>query len=513
MGPLLWGLAAVTVALAGLLFRESLGPLVDSWDDESHTHGVLIPFIAAFLIWQKKDELEQTPWRGSWTGTALVGLALVVFVLGELAALYKVGQYAFVLLLGALLLAMVGWRPFSRVWTAVFILLLAIPLPGVFYAQLSLFLQNVSSEGGVWLIRMAGIEVLLEGNVIDLGPMQLEVAEACNGLRYLFPLLTLGFIAAYFYQGRLWQRVLLFLSILPITVAMNSIRIGLIGITVEHWGLEMAEGLIHDLEGWVFFVGAFIALMLEVLLLSRLTGDRRPLRDILGLVYPAPTPAGAERVQRAPPRPFLGASALVLLAVVAAQVVPERTDDLPDRRALGEFPLRLGDWHSTTVKVDQIFLDALQNSDHLMRDFAAPGYLPVNLWIDYYDNQRKGRGVHSPEACLPAGGYEIAYLDEYLVPGVQVSGKPLVVNRSLMTKGDQRELVYFFFPQRGRLLTWEYEIKWYILWDALTRNRTDGALVRLIAPVPGGADVAEADRALTALAAEIAPILPQYVPD
>ena len=126
-----------------------------------------------------------------------------------------------------------------------------IPLPEFVLANLSTRLQLLSSQLGVAFIRLFDISVFVEGNVIDLGGYKLQVAEACSGLRYLFPLMTLGFLMACFYKGARWKRVVLFLSSIPITVLMNSIRIGIIGVTVERWGIRMAEGFLHDFRaGW-----------------------------------------------------------------------------------------------------------------------------------------------------------------------------------------------------------------------------------------------------------------------
>ena len=86
-----------------------------------------------------------------------------------------------------------------------------IPLPQFVLANLSTKLQLLSSQLGVWFMRLFDISVFLEGNVIDLGGYKLQVAEACSGLRYLFPLMTLGFLMAYFYKGALWKRIVLFL--------------------------------------------------------------------------------------------------------------------------------------------------------------------------------------------------------------------------------------------------------------------------------------------------------------
>jgi EpsI family protein len=121
--------------------------------------------------------------------------------------------------------------------------------------------------------------------------------------------------------------------------------------------------------------------------------------------------------------------------------------------------------------------------------------------------------VHSPRSCLPGGGWQLRGFAQRTLPNVRVNGQPIPVNRSVVELGEQRELVYYWFQQRGRAMTNEFEVKWALFSDALTRHRTDGALIRLITPLPPGADEAAADRRLTGIAAQIAPTLPRYVPN
>ena len=138
---------------------------------------------------------------------------------------------------------------------------------------------------------------------------------------------------------------------------------------------------------------------------------------------------------------------------------------------------------------------------------------PVNLYVAWYDSQQSGRSAHSPSTCLPGGGWEMKEFGQVDVPGVAVEGRQLRVNRALIAMGPNRQLVYYWFQQRGRVLTNEYLVKWYLFWDALTRRRTDGALVRLTAPLVEGQDVTEADRELADFARETAPRLRAYIPD
>lgn len=512
--PTCWVAVTVALVIAGGIFFDSLRLVVGGWESEEYSHGYIIPFITLFLVWQQKDRLEQMKFKGSWLGVGIVFLGLVLFVLGELATIYAVTQYAFVVTLLGMALALMGWQPFLLVAVPIAILFFTIPLPAFLYNNLSQQLQLLSSEIGAWFIRLFGISVFLDGNVIDLGAMKLQVVEACNGLRYLFPLMTLGFIAAYFYKVAFWKRALVFLSTAPITVLMNSFRIGMIGVTVEYWGKEMAEGFLHDFEGWAVFMASLAVLLLEMWLLTWIGRDRRPLREVFGLEFPDSTPKNVETRRRTLPLPFQVGFVLLLSVLIAGFLLPERQELMPDRQSLAGFPLKFDEWQGREGKLDQIYEDALRLDDYIVADFSTPeAAASVNFYVAYYASQRKGRSAHSPRACLPGGGWEIKSLTQETIDGVRVNGVPLQVNRTVIRKGDYGQLVYYWFQQRGRVLTNEYLVKWYLFWDALTRNRTDGALVRLTTIIQPGEDVAAADRRLRAFSTAVGDVLEQYVPN
>ena len=134
------------------------------------------------------------------------------------------------------------------------------------------------------VIRAAGLSVFLEGNVIDLGSYQLQVAEACSGMRYLFPLMSFGFLCAVLMRGRWWQQAILFVSTVPITILMNSLRIGIIGILVNYYGIEQAEGFLHDFEGWVIFMSCVVILFAEIWIFARM--EKQKFLEIFGLDTP-----------------------------------------------------------------------------------------------------------------------------------------------------------------------------------------------------------------------------------
>ncbi len=512
--PVAWALFALAALFIGLISYDGLADLVRAWSShEEYSHGFLIPPIVLFLVWQKKNELEQTPFKGSWAGLLVLLLGVALFILGELSALFIVIQYAFIVSLYGLVLAWLGWKGLRVIWVPLLLLAFAIPLPGFLYNNLSAQLQLISSEIGVWVIRLFGISVYLEGNVIDLGVYKLQVVEACSGLRYLFPLMTLGFIMAYIYEASFWKKMLVFFSTIPITVFMNSFRIGAIGVLVEYWGQEMAEGFLHDFEGWVVFMACLGVLLLEMWVLSFIGRDRKPLSEAFAIEFPEPVPEGVQKRPRKTPVTLYASVVVAILAMLGSATLEGRKEIIPERADFLGFPLKLGEWTGKRDRLESIYIDTLKFDDYIIADYFKPGGRSVNFYVAYYGSQSKGESAHSPRSCLPGGGWKMVEFDQKRLDATMSNGKHLRVNRVLIRKGDYTQLVYYWFQGRGRVITNEYMVKWYLFWDALRKHRSDGALVRLTTFIGPDDDVGDAEKSLSEFAGEVSRILDEYVPD
>ena len=408
--PFSWGLLLVIGIGITALFQEGVSLMVKWWEKDEYSHGFLIAPIVAFLIWQKKDQLERIQFRGSWAGVILLLFGLSLFFVGELNAPYIVIQYGYLIAIVGLVLAFMGWEAFKLIWVPLLILAFMVPLPNIIYRNLSAALQLISSEIGVAFIRLFDISVYLEGNIIDLGNYKLQVVEACSGLRYLFPLMTLGFIAAYFFNGALWKRAVIFLSSIPITVLMNSFRIGVIGVTVEYGGPAMAEGFLHDFEGWVVFMGCTGILILEMWLLARIGRDRKPLREAFGLEFPEPAPSDAIIKARNIPLQLIVGLAVLVLAFLMSTQTEKRTEIVPERMAFSQFPDQVGAWKGEREGMEQIIIDALALDDYIIMSYSDGNGMPVNFYAAYYGSQATGESSHSPRNCLPGGGGKLSNL-------------------------------------------------------------------------------------------------------
>ena len=139
--------------------------------------------------------------------------------------------------------------------------------------------------------------------------------------------------------------------------------------------------------------------------------------------------------------------------------------------------------------------------------------MPINFYSAYYASQRKDSTTHSPRACLPGGGWRIVNSRKVTFDNILISSKPLKVNRFVIEKEGVKQLVYYWFKQRDRIVTNEQMIKWYFFVDSIQKSRTDGALIRLTTIVPEGESMDVAEKRLVNFVGEISPIISEYVPD
>lgn len=501
----------ITVLVFG--FWDAVLHMVSRWKLEEYNHAYLLPFVAAFLMATRADDLKKVPWSGSLAGLWLVVLGFLLNLFGTMSSIFMISQYGFVVAIWGCFVLAWGWPAVKLVWPALVYLVFMVPLPNFLEVKLTAGLQLVSTQIGVAVVRLAKVPVYVEGNVIDLGIYQLAVAEACSGLRYLFPLMSFGFLCAVLFQAPRWQRAVVFLSSIPLTVLMNSIRIGVISILVSYYGVEQAEGFLHDFEGWVIFMTCVVILFIEMFIMARLSG-----RGLLASLRMDTPPLGetwriftSQGISRA-----TVVGAVAVLAVTLAMVpIKQREDFIPMRSSFATFPLVLGGWAGQEGDVDQITLDALKADDTFLALYGnTEEAAPVNLWLAYYSSQRSGRSIHSPSSCLPGGGWKMTDFRRIEIDGVRADGSALPVNRSIIAMGDAQQLVYYWFSQRGRMMTNEYFVKWFIFWDGLTMQRTDGALVRVVTPVDKGPNgMEEAEARLQNFVRLLDPKLSYYLPD
>jgi exosortase D (VPLPA-CTERM-specific) len=504
-------LLAASILIAFIGFSSGLSELLRRWAvEEQYSHGFLIPVVSAWLLWTRRDALLASIGRPSWFGPLVISLAALLHIVGKLSALALLPQLGFIVALIGIVLSFGGTPLLKATFLPIAFLIFAIPLPYIIDAGLSFQLQLISSQLGVFFIRLFQIPVYLEGNVIDLGVYKLQVVEACSGLRYLYPLMSLGFLAAYLFQAPIWQRTLVFLSTIPITIVMNSLRIGLVGVMVDHFGPQDADGFLHMFEGWIIFIACAGLLAAEMYVLARFSG-----KQFFDVFYPPKLTVsrGAHifASHTVKHTPLLTCLLLLCATGTAVLFVSARQEIIPDRRLFVSFPVTLGEWRGRASSLDPQVEHGLGLTDYILSDYVKRDGRSVNLYVAYYANQRTGSSPHSPSVCIPGNGWQITDLERTQFTSND-SSVSLPLNRVVITRGSGKQLVYYWFEERGIKIANEYWSKLYLLRDALFENRTDGALVRLTTPVYSGEAESEADNRLQDFTRIVVPNLAPYLP-
>jgi EpsI family protein len=171
--------------------------------------------------------------------------------------------------------------------------------------------------------------------------------------------------------------------------------------------------------------------------------------------------------------------------------------------------MQIGNWRGDPSVIDARTAKVLGLNDYLLSDYSRPNGDTVNLYVAYYASQRSGESPHSPTVCIPGGGWKITKLQE---ANYVARGKSQPFNRVIINKGADRELVYYWFDERGRMIANEYWAKVYLLMDAIEKNRSDGALVRLTTPIKRSEFEEDADRRLQSFMNSALPVLAAFLP-
>ncbi len=183
----------------------------------------------------------------------------------------------------------------------------------------------------------------------------------------------------------------------------------------------------------------------------------------------------------------------------------------PLRQSFTEFPLQLAAWSGRPLTLDAKVLEVLRVDDYMLRHYLDRQGSSVELYVGYYKSQREGATYHSPKNCLPGAGWTFLSTGTLVLPMASDAGHPPTINQFIIQKGVDRQVVLYWYQDRGRVITSEYWAKAYMIWDAMRRNRTDGAFVRITVPF-GAEGEAQALQQGRAFAETIFPLLLEYLP-
>jgi exosortase D (VPLPA-CTERM-specific) len=509
------GFAVICLALVCFTARDGLSNLYARWRyEDEYGYGFLIATLVPWLLWRRWNLILSASGGSRWPGLAILIIAQACVVLGALGESYFLEQIALIVSVAGIGLVVFGTGALRVFLPITLLLLLTLPLPYTLQAMLTIKLQLISTNLGVAMIQLLGIPVYADGNIIDLGTFKLQVAEACSGLRYLLPLTCISFLVAYLYKAAFWKKVVVVISAVPLTIFLNSFRIAATALLVNLYGSQMAEGFLHEFEGWVVFLVAVLLLCCVIFALEGFRWSKVQIESIMDR-----SPAARHKVE-----PIKIGLPLILAVLACAGTLAVTTSIAsayqsmlsPVREHFADFPRRIDSWNGRPEQLDLDTLGILKATDTYSGDFVeAAGTPSVNLFIAYYDSLSKSAAIHSPRVCLPGAGWEFASFQERNFSEVQ-SGGAGTYNQVVIQKGEQKTLMYYWYQQRERRTANEFSMKYYLLADSFFKSRKDGALVRLLTPINAGdGEKAEAaaEARLRAFAHAMLSRLPRYLPE
>lgn len=498
-------LSLIPIAFIMVGFLLSLWPallkLGIRWNSDDNSYCYLILPIFFYLCWEVKGRFRFGEFSWNRWGVIPIIFSILVMLVGELGSIETLVYAGIWGCIAGVIFVLYGVRV-EHLWFQLLILLFIVPLAPFVNRMLTFNLKLAASNLATIMLRLSGVSVLQEGNIIDIGVTQLQLVDACSGLRYFIPLVLMALLFGYFYGQRYWQKIVLLLVVLPLSVVVNGLRIFATGMLYISGYPEMAEDFFHDFSGWLVFMSAAGILFGTSLLLRRIGSKekKRPFND------PGGTPTSFKR------------QAAITVAIClffagsgwALQKLPSARN-LPARSTFDSFPMQIGQWSAKRNYLSDEIIGELWADDYVSATYQRPGSLnSIQLLIPFYTYQGTRHTAHAPQSCMLGSGWSLIGSKEGLVD--LGNGDQISMSMSLWQKGNYQVYGAYFFLMRGRVIISPWANKLYLMMDAVTKRRTDGALVRMEMAVAPGQSVEEVQTIIEEFLAELWPILPAYVP-
>lgn len=247
--------------LAGMYFTI-VPDMVSNWhNDDNYSHGFLVPFIAGYFLWQRWPDLKERLVKPDGFGLVIIVWGVLQLLLAWLGTEYFTMRTSLIVLLAGMTLFWFGREVLKGLALPLGYLIFMVPIPYIIYDMIAFPLKLFVTKVSVAFLKMAGVVVMREGNIIMFPATTLEVADACSGIRSLISLLAIAVAYAYLIKTSEVRRWFIIVSAVPIAVATNALRVIVTGILAQWWGARAAEGFFHEFAGMAVFLLAMAMLV------------------------------------------------------------------------------------------------------------------------------------------------------------------------------------------------------------------------------------------------------------
>lgn len=241
------------------------------YSDPNYSHGFLVPLISGYFIYERMGELKTAPVNPSGYGLWLIIAGLLLLVVAFIGTEYFTMRSSVIIISSGIIMYLFGKVVFKMLLLPLGYLFFTVPIPYIIYDAVAFPLKLFVTKYSVLTLKLMGVMVWREGNIIMFPNIELEVADACSGIRSLISLLALAVAFAYVSQDRNWKRVVLVVSAIPVSVFANGVRVVSTGVLAQYWGAKAAEGFFHEFAGIAVFALA-IAILVGIGMILRRVG-------------------------------------------------------------------------------------------------------------------------------------------------------------------------------------------------------------------------------------------------
>lgn len=268
-----WKLTVLLLAWA-VAFYPVVPPMVEAWFSHSdNSHALLVPLVSIYFLWEKRGAMRRVPVQGSSLGLILLVVSLAIYFVSYVGAIAFFTRLMLVAALIGLLWSCMGTPMLRLLAFPLGFLFFMVPVPDTLLGMVSFPLQLAATKISAGLIQLCSIPVYREGNMLYFMQTQLEVAEACSGIRSIMSLTMLSVIFAYISPGNWWRKVVLILSAIPIAMLANILRVSGTGVLAHFFGDRVARGFLHEFSGLAVFLFGLVLLFFVYNVLKRSMSD------------------------------------------------------------------------------------------------------------------------------------------------------------------------------------------------------------------------------------------------
>jgi EpsI family protein len=483
------------VLLFALFYGRVVPELVGDWyENETFSYGFLVPFIAVYLVWLRRDRLKSFSAKPSLWAAFPLSIALMLGLLGLAMGDVFSLRVSMILALASIVYLVLGREYFKAFWFPLFFLLLMIPAPYVLIKNATYHLRYLDAVHAANILQFLGIPVFVDAYFIHLPNMVLEVADVCSGVSSVFALFALGTVYAYLLPIRTSLKILLVACTFPFAMVANLIRIVIIAVLAYNFGAIVFQSTFHWLTGTTVFLLALLMLISTGELLRRkfsLTVGRESERSEIAHFDPKDT---------SPVSSWLPHGLCIFVFTTTLILANSLSNGL--KMHLGS-DLRLlvdsGTHQFIQSKSQDLYQDS--NADTALSVVAiVQNKSPIEVFVGYRGEQTAGIRLRSPKINFPENWNSV-----WLKPAnVEIASAVTIRGNWMLTRrGNTQRLVMYWYQIADDTFSGEFENRLRQLKRAILNRRTDGAVVRIATPVLNGESIEQAQERLRLVSIEL----------